>query len=197
MATDLTGFSLSEVYTTFLHTSGGPLSAGVLQRVFNGVGEQTPLRVAVSSIAIDGNFTCNSVQYPVTPGAINTIPVMGNNNTLEFKTLQNVLTSTQVTPVQDGVYSSPRIAFVDGLVSSVQNTGATKIFFIGSRTTLQSGPSLADLRNAIVWNSQPTAGDVAFVMQKVMTRTGSTMSDIDVHRFEFENTSGWSLYTKF
>lgn len=195
MATDLTGLPLSDVYSSFLHTDTVTLTSGLLG-VYNGVGEQSALSISSSAVGVNGAFICNNIQYPTAPGEINMIPVMSSGNTLQFRTLQNVLTSTQVTPVQDGVYSSPRITFVDGLVSNVQNTGATKIFFINSRVTNQPGPNLIDLVNFIQWNSQPTTGDIAFVMQKVVRSTGD-LADIDIHKFIFDSSSGWGSYTKF
>lgn len=193
MAQDLTGQSLSEVYSTFLHTDTTILSSGPLP-IYNGVGEKTSLSLSTSSAVVTGSFVLNNVVFPLSTGPIFSVPVMTSTNKLEYRTLNFILTSTQTVPIANGTYSSATITYTNGLISSITNTGSTKTFFIASRTTNSAGPSISTLINTIVWTS-PSNGDVAFIYQKVMT--GSTMTDLTVFRFVYSTSQGWELQQTF
>lgn len=193
MAQDLTGQSLSEVYSTFLHTDTTVLSSGPLP-IYNGVGQKTSLSLSTSSAVVTGSFVLNNVVFPLSTGPIFSVPVMTSTDKLEYRTLNFILTSAQTVPIANGTYSSATITYANGLISSITNTGSTKTFFIASRTTNSAGPSIPTLINAIVWTS-PSNGDVAFIYQKVMT--GSTMTDLTVFRFVYSTSQGWELQQTF
>jgi hypothetical protein len=189
MAQDLTGYSLSDVYQTFLHTDTRELSSGPL-KIYNGLGQQTSLSLSTSSAVVTGSLIVNDVKYPTLSGAINSLPVMSSSNQLEFRTLNYLLTSLQANPIGNGTYSSATLTFVDGLVSSAVNTGTTKLFFMPSRAPGTSDGGLTNLISYITW-TLPTVGDVAFVLQKVMN--GATMVDLAVYRFVYNTSNQWEL----
>ena len=193
MAQDLTGQSLSQVYSTLLHTDTVILSSGPLP-VYNGVGEKTSLSLSTSSAVVTGSFVLNNVVYPLSSGPIYSVPVITSTNNLEFRTLNFILTSAQAVPITNGTYSSATITYVNGLISAITNTGTSKTFFITSRATNSAGPSESTLINSIVWNA-PSSGDVAFVLQKVMS--GETMTNLAVFRFVYSTTQGWQLQQTF
>ena len=193
MPQDLTGFPLKDVYNTFLHTDTAGLSAGPLA-VYNGIGEKTSLSLSTSSAVITGSFVLNNVAFPLTSGPVFSVPVMTSTNNLEFRSLNYLLTSVQGTPVANGTYSSATITYTDGLISSITNTGTSKTFFIASRATNAAGPSVTTLISNIIWPS-PSNGDVAFVLQKVVT--GTTMTNLDVWQFTYSTAAGWQLQQTF
>lgn len=193
MAQDLTGQSLSEVYSTLLHTDTTILSSGPLP-VYNGVGTKTSLSLSTSSAVVTGSFVLNNVVFPLTTGPIFSVPVMTSANNLEYRTLNFILTSGQTIPVADGTYSSATITYANGLISAITNTGTTKTFFIASRAVNTPGPSIETLITNITWNT-PSNGDIAFIFQKVMS--GSTMTDITVFNFVYSTSLGWTLQQTF
>lgn len=187
MAQDLTGFPLSDVYSTFLHTDTVVLSTGPLS-IYSGKGEKTSLSLSTSSVVVTGGFILNNVTFPTTSGPVYSIPVMTSTNSLEFKSLNYVLTSVQAVPVPNGTYSSATITYANGLISSITNTGTTKLFFIDSRVATAPGPDNTQLLNSIAWNA-PTQGDIAYILQKVMS--GTTMVDLTVFKYVYNNSAGW------
>jgi hypothetical protein len=187
MAQDLTGQQLSDVYQTFLHTDTNGLSAGP-KDIYSGIGEKTSLSLSTSSAVITGSLVVNNVTYPRQSGAVLSFPVMTSSNNLEFKTLNYILTSSQIAPVVNGTYSSATLTFVDGLISSATNTGSTKIFFIASRTAGSPGSSTQTLINNIIWPS-PAQDDTAFIFQKVTN--GPVMVDLTVYKFVYSVSNGW------
>lgn len=189
MAKDLTGQSLAEVYSTFLHTDTTVLSTGPLP-IYNGVGEKTSLSLSTSSAVVTGSFVLNNVVFPSSTGPILSVPVMTSTNNLEYRTLNFILTGAQTTPIADGTYSSATITYVDGLISAITNTGTTKTFFINSRASGNAGQSVDSIRNNIVWN-QPTQDDIAYVIQKVMN--GTTFIDLDIFKFVYNTSQGWEF----
>jgi hypothetical protein len=193
MAQDLTGQQLSNVYQTLLHTDTNELSAGP-KNVYSGIGEKTSLSLSTSSAVVTGSFVVNNVTYPLQSGALLSIPVMTSSNNLEFKTLNYVLTSSQVTPIANGTYSSATLTFADGLISAATNTGATKIFFIASRAAGSAGKSLETLIASIIW-PLPALNDTAYVFQKVID--GSVMVDLAVYEFKYNPSTGWTLNTTY
>jgi hypothetical protein len=193
MAQDLTGQQLSNVYQTFLHTDTNELSAGP-KNVYSGIGEKTSLSLSTSSTVVTGSLIVNNVTYPLQSGALFSIPVMTSSDNLEFKTLNYVLTSSQVTPITNGTYSSATLTFVDGLISAATNTGSTKIFFIESRAAGSAGKSLETLIASIIW-PLPTLNDTAYVFQKVIN--GLVMVDLAVYEFKYNPSTGWTLTTTY
>jgi len=193
MAQDLTGQQLSDVYQTFLHTDTNGLSAGP-KDIYSGIGEKTSLSLSTSSAVITGSLVVNNVTYPRQSGAVLSFPVMTSSNNLEFKTLNYILTSSQVTPVANGTYSSATLTFVNGIISSATNTGSTKVFFIASRAAGSAGSSIQTLINNIIWPA-PVQGDTAFIFQKV--NSGSVMVDLAVYEFKYNTSSGWTLNATF
>ena len=189
MAQDLTGQQLSDVYQTFLHTDTTGLSAEP-KIVYNGIGEKTSLSISTSSAVVTGSLVVNNVTYPLQTGAVLSFPVMTSSNNLEFRTLNYILTSSQIAPVANGTYSSATLTFVDGLISTATNTGSTKIFFIEARAFGSAGKSVQTLIASIVWPS-PVTGDIAYVFQKVTN--GSVMVNLDVYKFVYDVSLGWTL----
>lgn len=193
MAQDLTGQSLSEVYSTLLHTDTTILSSGPLP-VYNGVGSKTSLSLSTSSAVVTGSFVLNNVVFPLATGPIFSVPVMTSANNLEYRTLNFILTSGQTIPVADGTYSSATITYANGLISAITNTGTTKTFFIASRDTNSAGPGNETLINSITWNT-PSNGDIAFIFQKVMS--GTTMVNLTIFKYVYSTSLGWTFQQTF
>jgi hypothetical protein len=162
--------------------------------VYNGVGEKTSLSISTSSAVVTGSLVVNNVTYPLQSGAVLSFPVMTSSNNLEFRTLNYILTSSQIAPVANGTYSSATLTFVDGLISAATNTGSTKVFFIAARAAGSASKELQTLIASIVWPS-PTTGDIAYVIQKVTN--GSVMVNLDVYEFVYNLSIGWTLNAQY
>ena len=183
MPRDLTGNSISDVYTSFLHISADNLTT-VSQPVFDGLGVLAPLKISTTGLKLDGNVQINNVQYPGVTGVQGSILyVINNTGRVGYTTLLDLLEESIGTSLpNDGVYSNPKITVTEGIVSKVEDNPSVKTFFIRN-----TNPSTSDYIAAAAedWPF-PVVNDVAFVRN--LANDGLIKL-----RYTGESASGWVI----
>ena len=194
MPSDLTSYSLSEVYSSFLHFPTVSASTS-FQQMFDGRGTGTALFLSTTAVGVIGELFYNGIRFFSIPQQTGDILVYdGTSNSIGFKSVINVLSSQGLTDSSNGVYSAPVVTVNNGVIRNIYSTGGYKTFYIASRGVLQSTPSNSSLISAIVW-IKPVTGDIADVIQKVYTDTTlTTLQDLKIYRFTFDGTT-WGIPT--
>jgi hypothetical protein len=186
MPENLTGYDISDVYSSFLHLSSFSLSS-TLVPVYDGVGNKSTLQLSTTSASIS-NLNINNISYPQSIGPIQGVVVSDGISQLSIKSIVSVLTSINANVPADGVYSSPVITIANNQISQIISSLDNKTFFYPTRLSTQTGPSKQQLLEVVSWNS-PQVGDKLNVLQKVTN--GSTLVDLAVNVFTYTST-GWS-----
>lgn len=159
MPADLTGNSIANIYTSFLHVSAVSASPS-LEPVFDGLGNKIPLQVSTIGVSLSGNVSINNMKMPTVVGTSNQIMSVNSTGDLEYRTVVDVLTSSSVSNVVDGVYSSPSITMSNGFIQSMGNNTTIKTFFI--RSSIPTNQTILDQPQKN-W-ANPVVNDVAYVM---------------------------------
>jgi hypothetical protein len=156
MAQDLTNNSINDIYSTFLHISANTLTS-TPQRVFDGLGNLSQLFVSTLGVGLSGTVTINNVAYPTLPGTVNQVPVVNTSGSLEFKNIQDILTSTGLSNLINATYSSPSIVVENGVIKELKNNISVKTFYMR-----RTSPTNQDIINTVVW-ANPVVDDIAHV----------------------------------
>jgi hypothetical protein len=186
MPENLTGYDISDVYSSFLHLSTFSLSSSLVP-VYDGLGNKTTLQLSTTNASLS-NLAINNISYPQSIGPIQGVVVSDGVSQLSIKSIVSVLTSINANVPADGVYSSPVITIANNQISQIISSLDNKTFFYPTRLSIQAGPSKQQLLEVVSWNS-PQVGDRLNVLQKVMN--GSTLVDLAVNVFTY-TLSGWS-----
>lgn len=184
MPIDLTGESISDVYSSFLHLSTNALTT-TPQQVADGIGNLAPVLLSTEGIALSGSVSINSYQFPSAVGTQYQMLRVDGSGDLEYAgVLDTLLLEKDITLPVDGRYSNPVITIEEGIVTSIQNNPAIKTFFIR-----KGSPVTSDYIDAIVvdW-PYPVMGDIAFV---------HNLETNNVYRAEYTGASitGWEIQT--
>jgi hypothetical protein len=183
MPRDLTGNSISDVYSSFLHLSATSLTS-TFQPVFDGIGVTSPLQVSTSGLRLDGSVQINRVTYPGNKGDQGSIVyVIDSTGRLGYTSLLDLLRSDIGTALPiDGVYSNPRVTITEGIVSKVQDNPTINTFYIRN-----FNPTTRDYITAASedW-PYPVINDVAFIRN--LANDGLIKL-----RFTGESGTGWVI----
>lgn len=187
MPADITGLPIKDVYSGFIHLSSANLS-NTLETAFDGVGNASPLQLSLTSVSVNQPFINNGLTYPIADGANSYVITTNGAGTLAFTSFSTLLTATSSANVSDGSYSLPSIDMLNGVVSSITNNKATKVFVYTSRTSAEAGPSTTALLSIIEW-ARPITGDTAIIFQKVYQ--SNILIDLTIYKFTYaSNTWG-------
>lgn len=186
MPSNLSGYDISDVYTSFLHISTNNLSQEITP-VFDGAGNKSTLSLSTTSVSIS-NLNVNGISYPQTIGSSQSVIVSDGVSSFSVRPLTSVLSSINTTVPTNGTYSSPVIRVDNNIISSIVSSNDNKTFFYPTRQVTQAGPSREMLLSVVSWNS-PVVGDRLNIIQKVMN--GSTLVDLSINVFTYTLSSGW------
>ena len=121
MPIDLTGESISDVYSSFLHLSTNTLTT-TPQQIADGVGNLAPVLISTEGITLSGSVSIHSVQFPSPAGTQYQILRVDGDGNLEYASiLDTILLEKEVTLPVDGRYSNPVITIEEGLVTQIEN----------------------------------------------------------------------------
>lgn len=158
MPANLTGNSIADIYTSLLHLSSASASSS-LEAVFDGLGNSLPVYVSTIGVSLSGNVTVNNMKLPTAVGSANQIMSVNSAGNLEYRTVVDVLTSSSVSSVTDGIYSAPKITMLNGFIQSLADNTSVKTFYL--RTTEITNQKILALPQQN-W-SNPVVNDIAYV----------------------------------
>lgn len=159
MSADLTGSSLATAYTSFLHVSALSVSSS-FEQVFDGLGNKVPMYISTTGVFLSGDVTINNMVLPKNIGTVNQIMAVNSSGNLQYRTVVDVLTSSSIANVVDGVYSSPKITMLNGFIQSLADNTSVKTFFTrDSNITNQKLVNIAQTN----W-ANPVVNDFAYIM---------------------------------
>lgn len=159
MPDNLTGSSLANVYTSFLHMSSTSASSS-FEKVFDGLGNSIPIYVSTNGVSLSGNVSINSMKLPTEVGLVNQVISVNNSGNLQYRTIIDVLTSSSVSTVVDGTYSSPKITMLNGFINALADNPTVKTFFTRTANITPQNILLIPQQN---WPN-PVVNDIAYVM---------------------------------
>lgn len=178
MPANLTGNSLADTYTSFLHVSSTSTSSS-FESVFDGLGTRLPMYVSTLGVALSGNVSINNMKLPTEVGTTNQIMSVNSAGNLEYRTVVDVLTSSSVSTVANGTYSSPRITMANGFIQTLADNTSIKTFF--TRTSSITTTKILALPQQN-WTN-PVVNDIAYVMNLAENRAYKVVY----------TSSGWNL----
>jgi hypothetical protein len=159
MPIDLTGNSISNVYTSFLHLSSSQLQDTMVS-VHDGIGTRTGLNLSTNGVELLGNVSANGLQFPNGPGPVTDILYQATSTQLGFiNVLASIEAAIEDTLPNDGTYSSPAVKVTRGIISEIKDNPSIKTFFIRN-----FNPSIRDYISVITQDWPfPVFNDIAFV----------------------------------
>lgn len=178
MPDDLTGSSLANIYTSFLHVSSDFITSS-FEQVFDGQGNKVPMYVSTRGVSLSGNVSINNMSFPESVGNPNQIISVNSSGNLQYRTVIDVLTSSSVSTVVDGTYSSPKITMLNGFINALADNPTVKTFFT---RTANITPQNLILIPQLNWPN-PVVNDIAYVMN---------LADNKAYKISY-SAFGWNL----